>query len=211
MVISGCAGGGYVRPIMPAPGIPGVYHSVERGQTLWRIAKTYNVELGKIARINRLPDATRISAGQRLFIPGATKVLRVDMDRVPAPKEMGGFIWPLRGEIISFYGAIKGDVRNKGIDIMAKEGTEVVASRTGVVSFCDEKVKGLGKTVIIDHGDGYSTVYAHNSQIMVKAGEAVGQNTVIAKVGSSGRASRPYLHFEIRKGHNPQNPFYFLP
>ena len=97
------------------------------------------------------------------------------------------------------------------IDIQARDGMVVAASRSGRVIFSEEKVKGFGKTVIIDHGDGIQTVYSHNSEILVKIGEDVKQAQPIAKVGSTGRGNSPYLHFEIRKRHKPQNPFYYLP
>ena len=88
---------------------------------------------------------------------------------------------------------------------------QVAASRGGKISFVDENMKGFGKTIIIDHDDGYSTVYAYNSQILVRVDQEVEKGTVIAKAGQSGRAASPRLHFEIRKKHEPQNPFYFLP
>jgi murein DD-endopeptidase MepM/ murein hydrolase activator NlpD len=81
---------------------------------------------------------------------------------------------------------------------------------SGRVIFSEDKVRGFGKTVIIDHGDGIQTVYSHNSEILVKIGEDVRQGKPVAKVGSGGRGNSPYLHFEIRKRHKPQNPFYYL-
>jgi murein DD-endopeptidase MepM/ murein hydrolase activator NlpD len=190
--------------------MPGIYHRVERGETLWRIAKTYNVDLEKIVKINRIPDAARINSGQLIFIPDAKEKRRV-VTYEELKKGEDTFIWPLKEKVISYYGAKKGNIKNKGIDIRTREGAKVVASRSGRVSFCDEKVKGYGKTIIIQHGDGYSTVYAHNSQILVKLGQWVKQGEVIARAGSTGRTSIPILHFEIRKKHQPQNPFYYLP
>jgi murein DD-endopeptidase MepM/ murein hydrolase activator NlpD len=76
--------------------------------------------------------------------------------------------------------------------------------------FCDEWLKGFGKTVILDHGDNFQTVYAYNSAILVNIGDVVGQNTVIARVGRGGRAKEPSLHFEIRRSGESQNPFYYL-
>jgi len=72
-------------------------------------------------------------------------------------------------------------------------------------------MKGFGKTIIIDHGDGFSTVYAYNSQLVVKLGDRVTRKMVIAKIGDTGRAQSPRLHFEIRKNKIPKNPFYYLP
>ncbi len=164
--------------------------------------------------IGVLPDATKIVAGQRLFIPTKDKgeCDKKSYVRVTAEVDSGTrFAWPVLGNVVSYFGTKKGLVTNKGIDIAAEEGSNVIAADDGLVSFAEENMKGLGKTVIIDHGNGFSTVYAHNSDILVKAGEEVNRNQVIAKVGKTGRASEPYLHFQVRKGHEPQNPFDYLP
>ena len=102
-------------------------------------------------------------------------------------------------------------VKNKGIDIGASRGSDVKASRSGRVTFATEYLKGYGKTIIIDHLDGYETVYAHNAQNLVLEDQRVKRGEVIARVGKTGRADRPTLHFEIRKKSKPQNPFYYLP
>ena len=207
-LIQGCA-----TPHVPVvrmeepPREKGVYHKVEKGETLWRIAKNYKVDIGELASANRLPDTTKINVGQILVIPSQNAAR--PLVNVPYFGKQN-FEWPLRGEVISFFGSMKDGVKNKGIDISAEEGAPVRPARDGKVIFSDEKVKGLGRTVIIDHGDEYSTVYAHNSEILVKVGDIVEQNDMIARVGSSGRG-QSVLHFEIRKRHEPQNPFYFLP
>lgn len=187
----------------------GFYHRVAKGETLWRIAKTYDVDVASISNANKLPDITAISQGQLLFIPKGKDNVRFSNNANYFGKQ--GFVWPVEGEVVSFYGAVKDGVKNKGIDISSLEGSPVKSARDGKVIFCDEKVKGLGKTIIVDHGDEFSTVYAHNSDILVKVGDVVKQGDTIAKVGSSGRARSAHLHFEIRKKHEPQNPFYFLP
>jgi len=189
----------------------GIYHKVEKGQTLWRIAKTYNCDLQDVVSINRIPNPAKIRIGQLIFIPEAKQAKEVRMNRPMKPSKKGGFIWPINGKVISFYGAKSSSVKNKGIDIEAFEGADVVAAKSGKVSFSQDRLKGYGRTIIVDHGDGYSTVYAYNARNIVEAGEYVEQNEVIAKAGSSGRAKKAKLHFEIRKNHKPQNPFYYLP
>lgn len=208
-VMNGCATT-YTPPPNPPLQAPGIYHEVKRGETLWRIAKTYDISVDELMRANRLADSAQISAGQRLFIPDAAGIRAVPKleDIQGTPRD---FLWPARGRVIAFFGAIKENAVNKGIDIRMKEGEEVVASRSGRVVFADDKLKGFGKTLIIDHGDNYSTVYAHNSQLLVKAGDEVRRGQAVAKAGSTGRAKEPFLHYEIRKGHEPQNPLYYLP
>lgn len=222
-VLSGCtpymAAGS--APGMIPPAVPGVYHRVERGQTLWRIAKTYGVDLEALVSANRLADARRIEVGQQLLIPGATKARVIPgAGLVPGPQvAISGdwvvpgedFTWPARGRVVSLFGARTDHGPNKGIDIQAPEGTEVRAARSGRVSFVDENLRGFGKTVIIDHGEALSTVYTHLAVQAVQAGQAVRQGEVIGSVGSTGRAMNPFLHFEVRRRHRAENPFYYLP
>lgn len=125
-------------------------------------------------------------------------------------KSAGSFAWPIKGDIISYFGSKTDRVKNKGIDISAREGSSVRAAKSGRVVLCDEWLKGLGKTIILDHGNNFQTVYAYNSLIMVNLGDMVEQNSIIAKAGKTGRAKEPSLHFEIRKDGEPQNPFYYL-
>ncbi|MFH0771567.1 MAG: LysM peptidoglycan-binding domain-containing M23 family metallopeptidase [Candidatus Omnitrophota bacterium] len=188
----------------------GSYHKVLKGQTLWRISKIYGVDMEKIAAANDLKDIEYIEVGQDIFIPSAEKPLK-EKQAIELAYSKEDFIWPLKGRIIVSFGEKKAASPSKGVDIQAKEGALVAASRSGKVIFCEDKLKGYGKTVIIDHGDGLQTVYAHNSKILVGVGEDVKQSVPIAKVGSTGRNKAPYLHFEIRKGHSPQNPFRYLP
>ena len=173
----------------------GIYHTVKPGETLWRISKIYGVDLKALARANSVGDTNAIAGGQRLFIPGAYQ--KAEYAEPPALND--SFIWPVSGAVIAFFGAKIDNSRNKGIDIRIQEGAVVRASRSGRVVFCDNSFKGFGRTVILDHGDGYQTVYAYNSALLVNPGDTVGKNGVIARVGKTGRAKGPSLHFEVRK------------
>ena len=186
--------------------ISGVYHYVKSGETLWSISRLYDVDIKTILSANNIHNTTYVTRGQRLLIPGASK--RIEEQKTFSFSD--SFIWPLRGTIVSYFGAKMDRTRNKGIDIKAYEGSTVRAAKAGKVVFCDEWLKGFGKTVILDHGDDFQTVYAYNSIILVKPGDSVEQNSIIAKVGRSGRAKEPSLHFEIRRNGEPQNPFYYL-
>ena len=207
LFLTGCAGMSEVTippmPVSPEP--TGVYHQVRPKETLWRISKMYGVDLATLAQANKLQDSKKILAGQVLFIPQETAA-----DYSSLPKEQN-FVWPVKGKIISHFGSPKAGVKNKGIDIKTRHGEPVIASRSGRISFIDDNLKGFGKTIIIDHDEDFSTVYSHNSQILVQLGQFVRQGTIIAKAGQSGRVSTPCLHFEIRKKHKPENPMYFLP
>jgi murein DD-endopeptidase MepM/ murein hydrolase activator NlpD len=198
-------------PPPPPRGMIGIYHRVKKGQTLWRISNSYQVEMEKIAHINRLADTSRIYVGQLIFIPEASDAIEDLTLETEFVDKGGDFIWPAKGKIISFFGMKRDRVKNKGICIQTEKGTSVLAARSGRIAFYSEELKGYGKIIIIDHLDGYSTVYAQNSKNLVRLNQLIRQGQVIARVGASGRANNPELYFEIRKGHEPQNPFFYLP
>ncbi|MFA5338777.1 MAG: LysM peptidoglycan-binding domain-containing M23 family metallopeptidase [Candidatus Omnitrophota bacterium] len=210
--LAGCAETPVIKP--PKGGLPvhakgGTYHRVVKGETLWRIAKNNGVDLETLVEANGLADAGNIKVGQDILIPAKPAQPVSNITPIPVYSKED-FIWPVKGKVISSFGQKRGSTPNKGVDIQAREGTVVIASRSGRVIFSDDKVRGFGKTVILDHGDGIQTVYSHNSEILVRIGEDVRQAQPVAKVGSGGRGNSPYLHFEIRKRHKPQNPFYYL-
>jgi murein DD-endopeptidase MepM/ murein hydrolase activator NlpD len=123
------------------------------------------------------------------------------------------YIWPVDGRISSGFGIrhIKVGSRNhKGIDIAVPKGTDILASKSGVVSFAGRN-GGYGNLVKIDHGDGTETYYGHNSQLLVQKGDYVEQGDLIAYAGSTGRSTGPHCHFEIRIDGKAVNPIEYLP
>ena len=193
--------------------IPGaLYHTVRRGDTLWNVSRQYGVHLQDLIKANPVlyTNAT-IENGQLLLIPREARAEPMPATQTTRPVLGESFIWPVRGALITSFGVVADKIISKGIDIRAPEGAGVRASRSGKVVYRDQYLKGFGKTVILDHGDRYQTVYSYNSDILVNVGDQVAQNTVIAKVGRTGRAKDPTLHFEIRRDGEPQNPFYYLP
>ncbi len=127
----------------------------------------------------------------------------------------GTMLWPAEGEITSPFGwrvhPIFGTQRlHTGIDIGADYGDTVRAADGGVVIHSDW-MGGYGNAVIIDHGNGISTLYAHNSQLLVSEGQTVAKGQAISRVGSTGYSTGPHLHFEVRQNGTPVNPLNFLP
>jgi len=123
----------------------------------------------------------------------------------------GAFGWPLRGNIVARFGPGASGERFNGIKIAAPMGTPILAAADGVVAYAGNEVANLGGLVILKHGDGWTTVYGHASQLLVQRGQAVKKGQTIATSGDTGLADRPELHFEIRKGRTPVDPLGQLP
>lgn len=201
--------------------IKGVYHKIKRGQTFWRIAKTYNVDIEYLAKTNNLEDAREIKTGEWLFIPGADKTLEVEIYKtgevktkrvsIPPSGDREIFlIWPITGKLTSPYGNRNGKT-HEGIDISVPKGTPIRAAASGRVTFSGRGYKDYGKMIIIEHDSEFQTVYAHNSENIADEGDEVKEGQIIGKVGDSGNATGYHLHFEVRKLGKPLNPLFFLP
>ena len=120
------------------------------------------------------------------------------------------FDWPVRGRVIARFGPIPGNLRNDGINIAVPEGTDVHAADDGLVVYAGNDVKGYGNLVLMRHGNGFVTAYAHASQLLVSTGDTIQRGQVIAKSGRTGQAREPQVHFEIRKGTMPVDPLQYL-
>jgi murein DD-endopeptidase MepM/ murein hydrolase activator NlpD len=196
-----------------------VYHVVQQGQTAWRIATVYGITVEELARANGLADATRLDAGRRLLIPGAESPLHVPPYPAPltgsptvvGPAMHGDWTWPVAGgTVLSYFGAPRRNHAHRGIDIEGTPGDRVLAARNGTVVYSADNMRGYGKTVILDHGEGLTTLYAHNAKLLVRPGERVEGGQPIARVGRSGNASTEHCHFEVRRDAIAVDPLLFL-
>ncbi len=120
------------------------------------------------------------------------------------------FRWPVRGKVITGYGAKTNGKANDGINLAVPEGTPVKAAEDGVVAYSGSELKGYGNLILVRHSNGYVTAYAHASELLVKRGDTIKRGQIIAKSGQSGEVGSPQLHFEIRKGSSPVDPQQFL-
>ncbi|RTL54594.1 MAG: LysM peptidoglycan-binding domain-containing protein [Bradyrhizobiaceae bacterium] len=127
-----------------------------------------------------------------------------------ATNALPSFRWPVRGRVITGYGAKTNGKQNDGINVAVPEGTPVKAAEDGVVAYSGNELKGYGNLILVRHANGYVTAYAHASELMVKRGDTIKRGQIIAKSGQSGEVSSPQLHFEIRKGSSPVDPLQFL-
>ena len=123
----------------------------------------------------------------------------------------GRFVWPIEGRILSRFGAKPGGRYNDGINIRAEAGTPVRAAADGVVAYAGDGLEGFGGLVLLKHGDGWVTAYAHNEELLVARGDQVKRGDSIARAGATGSVDEPQLHFEIRRGRTPVDPLKQLP
>jgi murein DD-endopeptidase MepM/ murein hydrolase activator NlpD len=125
---------------------------------------------------------------------------------VTKPVSSGGMIWPMAGRVSQeFHGG------HAGMDIFAPSGTPIYAAKGGTVISAGFNSGGYGNLVLVAHGDGLVTAYAHMSQIIASEGQQVGQGTILGLEGSTGRSTGPHLHFETRLNGSAVNPRQFLP
>lgn len=194
---------------LEVPDRDGVMHRVEKGQTLWEIARAYKVPTAAIVEANGLGGAGAIRAGRPVFVPGARTALSLG-----GGSGGDGFAWPATGRLSSRYGVRKHPILgrfifHRGLDIAAATGTPIRAARGGVVAFVGWK-GGYGQTVDLRHADGTVTRYAHMSRILIRGGARVSKGQAIGRVGETGSTTGPHLHFEVRRRGRTVNPLPLL-
>ena len=208
------------------PPIDGAVYFWQTGDDLYDVAQEYNVTPDKIIYwpdnhldLDTLVDLSipNIPAGTRLFIPGGWRIIQPWVQPLPyaygagvtqviegpggcAPGDynfigQGSFIWPTSKHELSGWDFSN---RHMAIDISAKTGDPVYAADSGSVVYAGWNDTGYGNMVMIDHGNGYETLYAQLSQVYVSCGDGVYQGAVIGAAGSTGRSTGPNVHFEVR-------------
>jgi murein DD-endopeptidase MepM/ murein hydrolase activator NlpD len=178
------------------------------------------VPLDELADVNGIDDPTRLESGRAILIPGAPETLEVAPWPAPlmpspgAPRADGiytAFVWPVAGgRVLSRFGESRRTHRHAGVDIAGRRRQRIVAAAPGRVIYSDNRMRGYGQTVILDHGEGIQSLYAHNSRLLVGAGDEVARGQPIAVMGRSGNATGEHCHFEIRKDRVPVDPLPFL-
>ena len=228
----------FLKPgtVLSVPNQDGVLYKVKKNDTLDRIAKRFGSYAEAIQTANGLKSGEGLTAGREVFVPGAkpfdetaeesprqqqpakktgkTKV-KVKVPSYTGPVYSRSFVWPVVGRINSRFGwrgdPFSGRRRDwhTGLDIKGPTGRPIVASKSGVVTYAGW-MSGYGRTVVVDHGGGYTTLYAHCSRLYVRPGSRVKQGQSIASVGSTGRSTGSHLHFEVRVNGRPVNPLKVL-
>lgn len=181
------------------------------GQRLYinrQAPRSYDPAAVKIRRISK-PHRAVVKRSRNHAGSVRKKAVRAP-HKVRARGYKGRLLWPVKGTVTSKFGR-RGSRMHDGIDIGANEGTPVHAAASGEVVYADSRLNGYGKLVIIRHGRNLFTAYGHNQRMLVRKGARVRAGEVIARVGHTGRASGPHLHFEVRQGSTPVNPLAYLP
>jgi len=164
----------------------------------------------KMAAAGGPPQAARLAQTTTNVAEEKPVVEAASVKSSEATGALPTFRWPVRGKVITSYGAKTNGKSNDGINLAVPEGTPVKAAEDGVVAYSGNELKGYGNLVLVRHSNGYVTAYAHASELMVKRGDTIKRGQIIAKSGQSGEVGSPQLHFEIRKGSSPVDPLQFL-
>ncbi|ALK88833.1 peptidoglycan DD-metalloendopeptidase family protein [Limnohabitans sp. 63ED37-2] len=216
-----------VMPGAENAGKPG-YYTVQRGDTLTRIALDHGQTWRDLVSWNSLANANLIEVGQVLRVapPGAsveaggvvvqpiggTAPVATPTKPAPAPPtapvahdEGLGFAWPASGSVIAGFD----EAKNKGLDIAGNAGDPVLAAADGQVVYAGAGLRGYGNLIILKHNNTFLTAYAHNQALLVKEDQKVRKGQKIAEMGKTD-ADRVKLHFEIRRQGKPVDPAKYL-
>jgi murein DD-endopeptidase MepM/ murein hydrolase activator NlpD len=238
VLVAGALGAALVVSAVSVPADPAGdrVHVIAKGDTLYSIARRYGVAVGALVSANRLAsDRVPLRVGQRLVIPSAgiaparalvaraargaadpgprARGVRAPIDFVLAVPDfadaLSTFEWPTDGSVSSVFGRRRSGW-HRGIDIRAPHGEPITAAAAGVVVVAGVEPR-YGRVLKIEHEYGFTTVYAHNDENLVKIGDWVSPGQRIARVGRTGRATNYHVHFEIRRDGRVYNPLYMLP
>ncbi|MDR1482498.1 MAG: LysM peptidoglycan-binding domain-containing M23 family metallopeptidase [Synergistaceae bacterium] len=212
-----------VGSVIRVPNQDGIFVKVKSGQTVGGLAKQYGIFMEAIISANEIKKGATLTQGKEIFLPGAkvsissetggtkSAAARNAKEKVVARR---GFGWPVVGKISSSYGWRRDPVRggrdfHTGLDIRAPRGRPIVAAAAGRVVHSGW-MGGYGRTIVISHPGGTTTLYGHSSKLLVGVGANVKRGQRIALVGSTGRSTGNHLHFEVRQKGRPMNPLKFI-
>ena len=206
------------------PPVDGIYIAVAKNDTLSTIGRKYRVSVDDIGKYNALDTSQPIFAGQEILIPGVVapkspststpiaggqaSLSRGNVANTISPDAPGQFIWPTQTPTRFISQGYRGS--HRALDLNRLNGWGIYASAAGSVNITSLRY-GYGNHIDLNHGNGWTTRYAHLSEFRVKDGDYVQQGQLIGIMGSTGRSTGPHLHFEIRFNDNPVNPLSYLP
>ena len=198
------------------PSQDGIFHVLGPGQGLSDIARAYGVSLKSILQANPAAADPQLKMGQVLYLPGAAYLAKSDVHWIAlkALTDERGFLKPTTGRFADGFGPRINPISGKkefhpGLDLAPGWRARVVAAQSGEVIFAGLR-NGYGRLIILDHGNGLTTRYGHLDEILVKLHQQVLKGDLIGRVGMTGMATGPHLHFEVRLNDQPQNPLLYL-
>jgi murein DD-endopeptidase MepM/ murein hydrolase activator NlpD len=198
------------------PSKDGIYHIVRPGQSLADISRAYGASIQDILKTNALGESMTLKPGDILYLPGGAYLTLQDVRWIALNSLtlQKGFMKPTTGRFSEAFGERIDPISHKpefhgGLDLAPGKGARVFASQDGQVLYAGIRA-GYGRLIILDHGEGLTSWYAHLDEILVKPRQQVKRGDLIGKVGNTGHATGPHLHFEIRLHGKPQNPFLYL-
>jgi murein DD-endopeptidase MepM/ murein hydrolase activator NlpD len=209
-----------IRPgqTIKIPPVDGLVYKIKKGDTLEKIAKTYQSDINDIVEFNQLTSLHDIIAGQDIMVPGGIKpstyvptkrpIASVFTAPTSQPSTDSGskLLWPTNSRRITQYYKW----RHSGLDIGNKTGQPIYASESGKVTTAGWNRGGYGYYVIINHGNGLVTLYAHATKLYVKRGDTVSRGDIIAGIGSTGWSTGPHIHYEVRVNGVRKNPLDYI-
>ncbi|CCG56958.1 putative peptidoglycan-binding LysM Peptidase M23B family [Brachyspira pilosicoli WesB] len=181
-------------------------YKVQKGDTLYSIARNNKMELKKLLEINNIKDASKYT----LQIGANLKIESIKTEYADETIPDSSFQWPYRGIIVARYGVDTYKLANRGINILGNIGDKVSASDYGIVEYAND-IRGFGKVVIIRHKNGFTTSYAHLSKIAVKLGDIVNKGDYIGDIGDTGLVDKSELYFKISYRGRSLDPIKLLP
>jgi murein DD-endopeptidase MepM/ murein hydrolase activator NlpD len=197
------------------PPIDSALHTIESGDNLIAIARQYGVSVEDITDCyyNPLIDPRRLKVGEQILVPGASRAVHQPQQThfhsalpADAPVGAGEIIWPVSGYITQ--GCHTG---HYALDIGSWTGKPIVAADDGFVIRAGWDDTGYGFVIVIDHGNGMKTLYAHLNDFRVEAGEAVSRGDAIGLMGKTGNTTGTHLHFEVIVNNMREDPSEYLP
>ena len=216
------------------PPVDGVLHTVQKGDTLNSVAQKYKVAPEAIAAAiwNNLVPGQELPIGKSIIVPGGKRELvvwQIPAANKPAPAGTGAGGWSNAGQCLNVSAKVAGTGQfvwpsnshwvsgnpyawwHRGIDLAGHLGDPVYAADTGTILWAGSNSWGYGNMILIDHGNGWQTLYAHLSQIYVRCGQQLVKGATVGAIGSTGRSTGPHLHFETRFNGDLPNPLNSLP
>jgi murein DD-endopeptidase MepM/ murein hydrolase activator NlpD len=187
------------------------FHVVKSGETLYRLSVWYDISVSSLKKYNNLND-NNICVGQKIYLYPKiiTKEPIAPKNKISSPV-LKAFRWPIKNKIITSPFGIRihpvtgKNINHDGVDIKANINTPVYAPYSGVITYAGW-MRGYGKVIVIDHGKGYSTKYAHLNSWLVKKGKKISKGQIIGKTGNTGLSTGPHLHYEILINNKPVDP-----